>query len=257
MHLHRTANTKYEVLSKLKSVPDASGIIEGDEGKSDENESGNGKTNCKSCLLFVVHFSPSKYVKCNYCFVMEEKHLSDTERFMIKFNELKEENGKLKVQLDCTRNEMKEENENLTASNQQLRTELDAAKTTINTLVQNVADLTQSVQALRDRDEVKMQHIDLNLQNNWIPYNSTFAIPKATKIGNVVYLRGLIRGGSANTNIAILPDNWRPSRRRVFVSAQSNNKSCRIDVYPNGHVNLTGGTSENWICLDAVAFVVG
>ena len=111
------------------------------------------------------------------------------------------------------------------------------------------------MQELRDR--VKM-YIDLNLQNNWIQYDSvTFAIPKATKIGNVVYLRGLIRGGSANTNIAILPDNWKPSRRRVFVSAQSNNKSSRIDVHPNGHVKLNGGITENWICLDDVAFVVG
>ena len=36
---------------------------------------------------------------------------------------------------------MKEENEDLTESNQLLRTELDAAKTTTNTLVQNVVDL--------------------------------------------------------------------------------------------------------------------
>ena len=78
---------------------------------------------------------------CNYCFVMEERPMSDIERYMIKLNELKEENVKLRADMkriaESQFAELKTENEDLVQKYGALRTELDAAKTTIVTLVNN------------------------------------------------------------------------------------------------------------------------
>ena len=128
-----------------------------DEGKMEEGGTVNGAMETKGYALFLVHFSPSKYIRCNYCFVLEEGPLTDTERFMMKLNELKEENMKFRADMKRIAGsqfaELKTENEDLIQKNGQLRSELDAVKSTINALVQNqekshrtLQRLTQSVQ---------------------------------------------------------------------------------------------------------------
>ena len=65
---------KCEEIKALNQVPEASGIIEVDEAKFDEDDGNVIDTNDtdknKFYLLFVVHFNPSKYIHCNYCFVI-------------------------------------------------------------------------------------------------------------------------------------------------------------------------------------------
>lgn len=247
------AISRYDIISKTTMVPDAVGIIEGDEGKRDDDEKENGDTKKQRCLLFVVHFSPSKYMQCNYCFVIEEKHLSDTERFMIKFNELKSENEKLRADLMVKNDELKED----------LQAELVQANTTIHTLQQNlqrandtIERLTLRVQQLeRFHDESKMQEIDLNLENNWQRFHENWAAPKAAKIGPVVYLKGMVKGGAANTAIAHLPEGWRPSKHRMFAASQGNPASSRLDVYTDGRIYLCGTYNNGWLPLDAAVFV--
>ena len=230
----------------MESIPDASGIVEGNEGKSDDDEEVKGGTGYKQCILFLIHFSPSKYVKCNYCFVMEEKHLSDTERFMIKFNELKEDNA------------------NLVEVNRALRNDLEASKTPINTLSQTVIGANRAIEELNQRiehleqarDEMKVQEIDLipGLQNNYVRDAETWAAPKARKTGDRVHLSGRVKGGSQRTVIYTLPEGWRPAERGIFATAQNENKICRIDILPEGNVKLI----SNWktfVSLDGITFV--
>eukprot|EP01084_Bolivina_argentea_P105740 189364_1 len=91
----KQAIAQYEKIKNSHQLPDAEGIFEHTEEKFDEN---NNKD--KSCLLFVIHFNHSKYFSCNYCFLIMEKHLTDTKIFLIKFNELKQDNNTLKKQLN-------------------------------------------------------------------------------------------------------------------------------------------------------------
>ena len=222
----------------MKTVPDASGIIEGDEGKSDANNTENVKDTIKDkeskfCLLFIVHFNPSKFVRCNYCFVMNEQYLNDADRFMIKFNELKQEN-------------------------EELQNKLSGANNTINTLSQSLQRLEQRVQELEqkvDNDDNKREEIDLELINNWVDYGGNWSKPKATKINNVVYLHGLVKNGSANTYICYLPQGWRPQRSTMFAAGQDGNTAARIDVYTAGGVYLCGNYAS-YLPLENIRFVV-
>ena len=177
-------------------------------------------------------------MRCNYCFVLEEKELSDTERFMIKFNELKAENETLKAQLDSTRNESKEENN-------QLRAELDAAKTTISALTERMQQLETSL---------RPQRIDLPLTHPRKNYGSCWGTAKAMKIGKVVYLEGLVKGGNNASVIATLPEGWRPSASFIFSGAQNNNQSVRININANGNVQLNGNYNTGWISLQGITF---
>ena len=155
------ATAKQKVFSNINAVPDGGNVPaiamedEGkmDEGKMDEGGTINGGMGNNGYLLLSVHFAPSKYVKCNYVFVLEEKPFSDTERFIIKLDGLKEENVKLRSDMkriaESQIAELKTENEDLIQKNGQLRTELDAAKITIDTLVQNQQQSNEETATLR------------------------------------------------------------------------------------------------------------
>eukprot|EP01083_Nonionella_stella_P014965 41907_1 len=217
------ATSKYEEISKLETVPDASGIIEGNEGKLDEEN----QTNQKHCLLFVVHFAPSKYVHCNFCFVIPEQYLSDTDRFMIKFNEIKAQNQVQTEKIDS------------------LNQSLNRANTVINELTQRL------------ENESKVEEIELDLQNSWVNYGGSFATAKAFKMKDIVFLRGLVKSGSANSVIATLPQGWRPSATVVCAAAKDSNQTCRIDVRTNGGIYLNVNNPAAWVSLSGIQFSKG
>eukprot|EP01084_Bolivina_argentea_P290266 498550_1 len=222
----KQASTKIEEFSKMNCVPEATGIIEGDEGKL--NEVNNNETKTQLCLLFVLHFNPSKYVRCNYCFMMKEKHLTDSDRFLIKFNEIKQENQQLK-------NELKQQNELIT----QLTKRLDKLE----------------LEQKRDDNDVKMEEIALELKNNWVNYGASWETAKACKIRNIVYMKGLVKGGQLNTVITTLPEGWRPAKYRIFGLAQNDGKAVRVNVQPNGSIYLNSAYIS-WISLDGIQFVI-
>lgn len=69
-----------------------------------------------------------------------------------------------------------------------------------------------------------------------------------------VWLRGVVRRVSgAATEIAELPDGYRPSRGCLFVVISST--LCRVGVSPEGMVVVeAGGDPANFISLDGVSF---
>jgi microcystin-dependent protein len=58
--------------------------------------------------------------------------------------------------------------------------------------------------------------------NGWVNYDpTTYSVAKYRKIGNVVYVSGLVKSGTLNTDIFILPVGYRPARNLHFATAQS------------------------------------
>lgn len=53
--------------------------------------------------------------------------------------------------------------------------------------------------------------IDMQLKNSWATYTQNYQKAQYRKIGNQVFIRGLINGGSANTDFVQLPTGYRPS----------------------------------------------
>eukprot|EP01084_Bolivina_argentea_P051123 94018_1 len=235
----KQANKKCVEFMKQDYIPEATDIIQREECTSEQREK-EAKTEQRMCLLFLLHFSPSKYVKCNYCFVIEEKHLTDNDRFMIKFNELKNENEKLKNRLDKTENE-------LTQKVNQLSQSLDQATNTINALKERVEQLDTNI---NNGNELKSEEIDLNLQNNWVRQSNDYAPPKAIKFGRIVYLMGSVKNGNNNNVVAILPEEWRPHKNVDFFKHTADHWT----VYSNG--NITRRHRYDPASLDGISFVI-
>lgn len=86
------------------------------------------------------------------------------------------------------------------------------------------------------------------LLNGWVNYGGGYAGAAYRRIGNVVYVRGLVKSGTMGANVFELPTAWAPLERLIFPSV-SNNAIGRVDVVQTtGGVNAQSG-SNAWISL--------
>ena len=139
----------------MDTIPTATGIVEGrhiegnieleTNGLNPDSELKDSKNMpSESCIIFLIHFSPSIYFRCNFCFLLKEKALSETERFLMKFDELKSENNTLRASLDSTNNEL-----------QDTKTRLKSVEDTLATAMGTIGDLQERL--------LKME----NLRQSW------------------------------------------------------------------------------------------
>lgn len=100
--------------------------------------------------------------------------------------------------------------------------------------------------------------INLNLNSGWsCPYNTDIA--KYRKIGNVVYLRGLLVGtASASNVIATLPDGYRPSGHfERFACPHQQINYVNIEVGYTGEIkDYTKVSDREFISLYGINFIV-
>eukprot|EP01084_Bolivina_argentea_P134219 236781_1 len=81
---------------------------------------------------------------------------------------------------------------------------IDARTIDLKQLVQDMAVRLQELEQ-KVNDDAKVQEHALVLENDWKPFDNGYAKPTANKIGNVVYLKGLVTGGNNDSIVATLP----------------------------------------------------
>lgn len=96
------------------------------------------------------------------------------------------------------------------------------------------------------------------LQNGWVSYDggAFFATPQYTKgSDNIVRLKGIVKSGTTTNGTVImnLPAGYRPKERVLHASVCAD-AYCRIDILPNGNVELYV-SSATWTTLDSVTFI--
>lgn len=105
--------------------------------------------------------------------------------------------------------------------------------------------------------------LDMTLAEGWtFPYATDK--PQYRKIGNRVYLRGLINGANtAGMTIATLPEGYRPTANYFsrWACAHSQTEQQNIEVKPDGRVNNLGKTStatsgREFICFAGISYFV-
>jgi competence protein ComGC len=97
---------------------------------------------------------------------------------------------------------------------------------------------------------------NLALQNAWVAYAGGFATPQYAKgADNIVRLKGLIKSGTTTNGTVVtnLPAGFRPKDRTLLSAVCNPNVVCRVDVLPNGNVELYLSDS-GWTSLDSVTF---
>ena len=87
--------------------------------------------------------------------------------------------------------------------------------------------------------------VDVTFQNSWVNYDSTessWAHAKYRKIGDITYIRGLVKDGTSPGTIFTLPAGFRPPVGLLF-SVVGNNAFARLDVASSGAVSQVAGSN--------------
>jgi hypothetical protein len=98
-------------------------------------------------------------------------------------------------------------------------------------------------------------------QNGWVNYDNVYNSAGYFKDSlGIVHLRGLVRNGTSNTTIFILPAGYRPSNRELLTvqtyttaTGTANNTTGRVDILTDGQVLIVFG-SNGWLSLDGLTF---
>lgn len=98
---------------------------------------------------------------------------------------------------------------------------------------------------------------NLSLATGWTNFNTgTHTRASYIRIGNMIYLRGVIYRSSTQTTVLTMPSGTRPSREHVFV-AQAYNGTRRVGIATSGVVtmyNEGSGDANTYLSLDGIVF---
>ena len=93
-----------------------------------------------------------------------------------------------------------------------------------------------------------------SLINGFVHYGGAYEPARYRRKNGVVYLQGLIKGGTAGSPIFHLPSDFRPSKRLIFAII-GNGNIARIDIDVNGVV-IASVHYPQFMSLSGISFVV-
>lgn len=123
-----------------------------------------------------------------------------------------------------------------------------------NTADENACDLAYGNNAIPDINYgFDGVWTDMTLANDWVVYSSSYHTLQYKKIGNMVYLRGIVKDGTATT-IASLPSGFTPSKSELFLCGKgSDTAGQRITINTAGVITATG-YSTGYVSFSGVMF---
>jgi hypothetical protein len=92
--------------------------------------------------------------------------------------------------------------------------------------------------------------------SGWGNFGSGYAPGGYRKIGDTVYLRGLVSGGTVGAAVFVLPVGFRPAYNEIFAVDGYNHIHCTLDIHaPTGNVTFGSGSNTH-ISMSGVSFSV-
>lgn len=100
----------------------------------------------------------------------------------------------------------------------------------------------------------------IDLMAPWTGYNEANNKIKLMRVGNRVYLDGMIKGGTAAKQIATLPEEYRIKTDQRIMAAPCAGGVCRVDVYITGALQCVGplgtGAPDQWTSLYGLSYTI-
>eukprot|EP01084_Bolivina_argentea_P313124 542214_1 len=110
-----TADYQRKQFDKMNNIPDSmvsmQNMENNMEGKDIMNTNNAKQQQSISHLLFLLHFCDSKYISCNYCFIIKQQEMNDIDKLWLKLNDIRQENEMVKAELNKLKNNMEEKEE--------------------------------------------------------------------------------------------------------------------------------------------------
>lgn len=80
--------------------------------------------------------------------------------------------------------------------------------------------------------------------NSWVNFSAGYEVASFYKDPfDVVHIRGLVKSGTINTTIFILPTGYRPANKLLFAAIDGLNSAVRLEVASDGSVVAPASTS--------------
>ena len=127
----------------------------------------------------------------------------------------------------------------------------------VSDLVQHTGDMERRLSVVENKKAEKdntVVWVKPSLINGW-EYFGIGAAAGYTKIGNVVYLKGKLRNGTAGSVVFRLPSGYRPKEALLFLcrAYDTGNRSVTVGVDPNGDVSVYDTNKE--VHLEGTIFI--
>ena len=97
--------------------------------------------------------------------------------------------------------------------------------------------------------------VTLSLENSWVDYGTVYGTPAVRRIGNQVWMRGLVKSGSAAT-CTTLDAQFRPANYYIATSQSAGVNGQRVNVSSDGTVSFGAGYSTSWVDLNVAPWLV-
>jgi hypothetical protein len=142
----------------------------------------------------------------------------------------------------------------------------DGSNAIISTDIGNISCDSKKLVSVADptatQDAATKKYVDgtlqtLTLVNSWVVFDSPYdSIPAVWKIGNTVFIQGMIKSGSSSgsNQIATLPSGFRPSKRIMFPILCAAGLG-RIDITSDGLIYPIT-TDSGWTSMCGILFTV-
>lgn len=133
----------------------------------------------------------------------------------------------------------------------------------------NIKTNTNNINNLQNNKQDKLYDSDYqpidSFGTYFKEYGGDYRKVGVRKIGNVCYLKGLIRVTQARNNtedvVCVLPSGFRPSLR-IYTPAASaagevsmGGHPCLLTIRPNGNICLHNSYCTGWISLDGISYI--
>lgn len=121
-----------------------------------------------------------------------------------------------------------------------------------------------------DKLKIKENWNNITLLNGWETYDfDTYDIAQFRIENNRVFLRGVVKNGKSNTILGVLPENYRPLKNKIFISAMklvgtetvdvsSVPEYLRVNISPNGEITVVPHVGSeyrvSYLSLDGINF---
>lgn len=101
----------------------------------------------------------------------------------------------------------------------------------------------------------------LSLLNGWVAYDGggvgNHATPRCRRVGEQVFVEGVIKNGPNTSNIAVLPSGFRHTGGPLIFNMYGNGGQSRVDVWADGTIVANGIPNNLYLGLNGITFSVG
>ena len=101
---------------------------------------------------------------------------------------------------------------------------------------------------------ITAQWRNLTLVNNWENYDNNWSHARVKRVGDIVYVEGLIKKGDNRSTVTTLPVDCRPSKSKKFITTTAGGQHT-LNVYKNGNIDFSNMVTQNWQSIE-ISFAV-